>query len=1083
MKTAASLLFISAPLRLRISVSLYPSKSFLLARILPAASGLGTLLGIWYLAFGHSRPTKSLRFGCGFAALWFLVISLSSSAQTPEWIWHGDTNASTVYFRKAFRIPPQTWNSRLTVSADDRAEVFLNGVLIARCTDWRQPSRSEVTVRLHQGENVIAVKAENGPTLREGERPREPVQNPTAGSALINSRGLLVHLNVGGNLNFVSDASWLSSTNEEPNWSALTFNASHWSKVTSLGQHGIEPWGDVLFRAMATHPDSIKVPEGFKVELLRSAEPSEGSWICMTFDDKGRIIVSPQGEQRPLLRLTLTDATASDVKGDAPLFRSKTVDKTEPIEAPIRYAMGLLPAFESLYVNGLGPQGSGLYRLIDANKNDRYETNELHFLKKFEGGSEHGYHALALGPDKKIYILNGNGTKLPEGLSPKSPYRNYAEDALTGEREDDRDGTRAPNCYVLRTDSEGKEWELFAGGMRNAYDMDFNQDGELFTFDSDNEWHWGVPWYRPTRVIHLVSGGEAGWRDGTRMWHEDYSGAMPTTANVGLGSPTGVKFPRGTNFPESFRRALFIQDWSYGRIMAVHLTEAGATYTGKVEPFLEGAPLNVTSLSFGPDGAMYFITGGRGTQSGLYRVSYTGTKFEQNAPILSEGRAARETRRKLESLHGEASAADLNLIWQHLNSNDRAIRLAARVALEVVPRSAWKERALSEKDEETAFTALLALARVGSEDDQFALMRRLEAFPLSEIQYESRYLARLRVIQVSLARHDQRVLRNSPRLIKELQDEFPASPYERNGAVPPMSEVVNLELCRILLHIDPIMSVTKAVKLMSASKTREEQLYYIELLRNVKEGWTLADRERFFTWFLPANDQKPKGKNLEKYFADVKRRYVDGASYNGDLRGFRREAIATLTPEEKKQLEPLLAKPIVQAQLIPANARQFVRDWKTEDFLPELAQARKPDLARGRQAFVDAQCLTCHKFGNDGGSSGPELAGAASKYTDRDLLESIIEPSKVINEQYQDHTVFVKDGEVHTGRLVSDTDKEIVIETDRLSGAKEKIAKNKVESLRPAALSPMPQGLANVLTREEIFDLLAYLRSGTGDKR
>src|SRR5688572_10445104 len=347
------------------------------------------------------------------AALFTALLStLVSYCQTPEWIWHSDTNASTVYFRKSFRIPPQTWNSRLTVSADERAEIFLNGVLIARCTDWRQPSRSEVTVRLNQGENVIAVKAEN---------------KSTAGD----SRGLLVHLNVGGNLNFVSDSSWLSSTTEEPNWSALTFNAAHWGKVKSFGQHGVEPWGDVLFRATATHPDSIKVPEGFKVDLLRSAEPAVGSWICMTFDDKGRIIISPQGEQRPLLRMT--------VEGDK-------VANIEKIEAPIRYAMGLLQAFDSLYVNGIGPQGSGLYRLIDANKNDRYETNELHFLKRFQGGSEHGYHALALGPDKKIYILNGNGTKLPEGISPKSPYRNYAEDALTGERED-RKSTRLNSSH------------------------------------------------------------------------------------------------------------------------------------------------------------------------------------------------------------------------------------------------------------------------------------------------------------------------------------------------------------------------------------------------------------------------------------------------------------------------------------------------------------------------------------------------------------------------------------------------------------------------------------------------------------
>ena len=956
-----------------------------------------------------------------------------SLAQTPEWIWHGETNVSTVYFRKVFRIPPQTWNSRLTVAADDRAEIFLNGVLVARCTNWRHPSRSEVTVRLNQGENVIAVKAEN---------------RNTAGDA----RGLLVHLNVGGELNFVSDASWLSSTNEEANWSALNFNAAQWSKVTSLGQHGILPWGDVLFRTMATHPDSIHAPEGFKVELLRSADPAEGSWICMTFDAKGRIIVSPQGDNRRLLRFTL---------------QGEKVDRVETIEAPVVYAMGLLDAYDSLYVNGIGPNGSGLYRLIDANKNDRYETNELHFLKGFKGGSEHGYHALALGPDRKIYILNGNGTKLPMGISPRSPYRNYAEDALTGERGDELDGTKAPNCHVLRTDAEGKEWELFAGGMRNAYDMDFNEDGELFTFDSDNEWDWGVPWYRPTRVVHLVSGGEAGWRDGTRMWHEDYSGAMPTTAYVGIGSPTGVKFVRGKNFPEKFRRAVFIQDWSYGRIMAVHLHESGATYRGTVEPFLEGAPLNVTSMAFGPGGAMYFITGGRGTQSGLYRVSYTGpndptAQFQPSA----EGRAARELRRKLEALHSEASASDLPFISQHILGSDPAIRFAARVALEAVPVSHWKGRTAG-----SGLSELLALARVGSSGDQTAVLSGLRNYGMKSLSAPRR-MAKVRILQVSLSRHGSASQEHLEPLVKELEEWLPKADPD-----------LKREIMRVLLHVNSPAAVSRAMQFLEESPSREEQLFYVELLRNVKEGWTMANREKFFSWFLPSQNQPAKGKQLEKYFAAVKRSYVDGASYDRYLRDFRRQAIATLTPKERKHLEPLLDKPIAQAQLIPANARQLVRDWKMEDFLPDLGKPRKTDLARGRQAFVDAQCLTCHRFGNDGGVSGPELTGAGSKYTDRDLLESILEPSKIVSDQYQDHTVFVEDGEILTGRLVTDSDTEVVIEVDRVAGIREKVAKSKVQSMRPAALSPMPQGLASVLTREEVLDLIAYVRSGSSTAR
>src|SRR5688572_26763499 len=87
------------------------------------------------------------------------------TAQTPHWIWSG-TNASrsseqTVLFRKTFRTPPLIWNSRLTAAADDSAEIFLNGVSVGKCVGPQDPMRAEVTVRLNQGENVLAVRAAN----------------------------------------------------------------------------------------------------------------------------------------------------------------------------------------------------------------------------------------------------------------------------------------------------------------------------------------------------------------------------------------------------------------------------------------------------------------------------------------------------------------------------------------------------------------------------------------------------------------------------------------------------------------------------------------------------------------------------------------------------------------------------------------------------------------------------------------------------------------------------------------------------------------------------------------------------------
>ncbi len=885
--------------------------------------------------------------------------------------------------------------------------------------------RNELSVRLNQGENVIAVKGEN----RQG------------------PAGLLVHFNINGQTNILSDSSWLISTNEESGWSALAFNAAHWAHASVVAEHGTQPWGDVLFRATATAAETLKVTDGFRVELLRSAEPDEGSWICMAFDDRGRLIISPQGDQRPLLRLNLSGGQVANV---------------EKLGAPIHYAMGLLSAFDSLYVNGHGPNGTGLYRLIDENKNDQFETNEIHFLKAFKGESEHGYHALALGADKKIYVLNGNGTKLPDGISTNSPYRNYAEDSLSGGLgiDESQDGAKAPACHVLQTDTEGHEWKLWAGGMRNAYDMDFNEDGELFTFDSDMEWDWGTPWYRPTRVLHLVSGGEYGWRDGTRMWADYYPDSLSPVTYIGIGSPTGAKFGTRSNFPEKYRRAFYVADWSYGRILAVHLTGTNSTYTGRWESFVQGTPLNLTSLAFGPDGALYFITGGRGTQSGLYRVSYIGPQVGRDERRDESAASARKVRRALETFHTqEANAAQLTVLQSQLLSSDRWLQYAARVALENQDPSRWTPQKLAQ---DLNADELLPIIRLNGK----AANGEAIASRLLQRRGSQATLPNLRAVEVLLSRASLGE-QTRQQLAERLGRQFPARTSE-----------LNRELSRILLHLGSRSAVAKCLRLLQSAKTQEEQFHYVEQLRNVRDGWTLEDRQAYFSWFLKPRDPQAHPPEIIQYFKDVGRSYVDGAWFDRYLRDFQRQAAATLTFAERQALAPLLSAAVSPALNVPANNRRFVREWKMADFDVELLKGSAPDFARGRQALADAQCLTCHRFGNDGGIVGPELTGVGSKYSTRDILESILEPSKVLSDQYQNHTAGLKDGESISGRLVADSDKEIILETDRLSGTTEKIPREKVATLAPSKVSPMPEGLVNVMSKEEILDLIAYLRTG-----
>jgi putative heme-binding domain-containing protein len=988
----------------------------------------------------------------------FLAIAvlrtLSSQAQTPEWIWHPNNgqppaNGEVRFFRKTFVVRGELSKAVIAVAADNQATVWLNGEQAAGSDSHERAAYSDATSRLKPGENVLAIRAVNndGPA------------------------GVLVSLEITSATQrkqlVVTDTSWLTSATEEDGWRSVTVKTpADWVTAKSFGRVGSPPWGEPLKPAQATPAEGITVLPGFKIELLHSSQPNEGSWICMDVDQKGRLIISPQRDDQPLLRVTL-----------AP---SGQVQKIEPILAPVKQAMGLCYAHDSLYVNGHGPNGTGLYRLIDENRNDQFDANEVRFLKKFQGEGEHGYHAVVEGPDKMIYVMNGNHTKIPDGLSPDSPHRNYQEDLLLPRQWDAGGhavGILAPGGYIVRTDPDGKKWELILAGFRNSYDFDFNADGEIFTFDSDMEWDWGMPWYRPTRINHCISGSESGWRSGTGKWPDYYPDSLPAVVNIGIGSPTGVKFGTKSKFPEKYRNALYAMDWSYGRIIAVHLQPQGASYTGSYEAFVKGKPLNVSDLEFGADGAMYFITGGRGTQSGLYRVSHAGgsagARSTESQSIMSDERAAakaREQRRKLEAFHGKKDPKAIDFAWPYLSSPDRFIRYAARIAIEHQDVNLWKDRALAEKNPDAGLTALLALARCGGKETQNDLLGAMKNFPLSSLTEEQK-LAKLRVIGLSFIRQGRPSQEMTALAIEKL-----------NAVYPAPTEAMNRELSQLLIYLGAPDVISKTLALFDKAPTIEEQAHYIFHLRNLKSGWTMEQRKKYFEWFTKARvSGKPAlhSPALVQWFREVERDYSDGASYPKFLVNIRKDALATLTSAERTALQPVIEENLNTPPWKPTMERKFVKEWTVGDLerrLGEVASGR--DFRRGRNAFNDAQCILCHRFGNEGGSVGPELTGAFSKYSRRDILESLIEPSKVVSDQYQNSNIFKKDGDDVSGRIIDENAERIIVLPNMLAPETTvEVRTADIARREPSKVSAMPSGGLNNFTAEEILDLLAYLES------
>ena len=164
------------------------------------------------------------------------------------------------------------------------------------------------------------------------------------------------------------------------------------------------------------------------------------------------------------------------------------------------------------------------------------------------------------------------------------------------------------------------------------------------------------------------------------------------------------------------------------------------------------------------------------------------------------------------------------------------------------------------------------------------------------------------------------------------------------------------------------------------------------------------------------------------------------------------------------------------AQMKPEKA--FVRDWQMADFDPALEEVKtKRSFESGKAAFRDSGCIQCHRFSGEGGSVGPDLTGVSRRLSIRDVLESTVLPSKVISEPYAATQIETKDGELIVGHIEQEDGMTIVIRTNSLAPDNTVVQKADIKRRSLSKISNMPAGIINVLLREQVLDLLAYLIS------
>lgn len=986
---------------------------------------------------------------------------VETKTQTPNWIWDQEAQGDEeLFFRREFGVLEVPKKARLSVTCDNNCRVYVNGARVANDDSWESPTVVDIAKHLKLGRNVVAVHGWNdgGPAamaLRIAWRENE---NDVA---------------------VVTDSKWRCHGDDPDGWDAVDFDDSKWPAVRVLGELGQSglPWSGrhgatALGQRTNAYAPQIAIVD-WEVDSSDATQPPPmrlldiprelGSWVSLAADPQGRLYSSAQGGG--LYRIT-----PAKQLGDA------TSIERVPVE--LGGAHGMLWFRNCLYAVVNGGQ-DGFYRLTDTDGDDMLDHVEL--LRALDGSGEHGPHSVVVAPDgENLLVLCGNMTKLTELASSRVPT-NWQEERVVPRLEDARGfwgGYSPPGGCLYQVDPDGKRWELICCGFRNPFDLVVLPNGQVVVYDADMEWDMGLPWYRPTRYLAGQSGVDYGWRKGSAKWATDYPEAPPALQDIGPGSPTGMAYVPGA------KGGIIGLDWTFGT----------AYFEGK--PWNYGAPFPVADITFSKrtDGGVFVVTGGRGLPSRLLRLIPGRASGEYELGDQEAQRVAKwgsavawpatEVRTAQQILDAGAVGSD-RLAFRGKQPAPKPDWVTARIALERLSSDRIRATVLAVDAAlpDRAFAGLLALSRQGSAADLQPILDALGQFSFAPLNHSQR-IAWLRIHAVALLRQGPVSDAQRAAVAARLLPLFPAN-----------NERQDQDLCELLAYVDAPGLLAKAVPLLTPLKPSEPpawaelatrnasyggvidkmmanmtpmgQLAIANALRMVDHDWTIEQRRTQFTFLGEA-----RGRS-------------GGASYDGYVLKLIDLAWQTCSEDEKRALEFLVGR-------VRAPKKQFAskppkgpgKNWQMSD-IAELVDGGFDGrrVKSGRNLFHAVGCASCHYFKGAGGFGGPDLTSLKNKFRAEDLLEAMIDPNKVISDQYSGQVLTKKDGTALFGVVHKtwDGDMEVYEVIPAVADAKPvRIPIEEVAQVAPSPQSPMPAGLLNRLSADEIRDLVAFLLGAKG---
>ncbi|MCC7374557.1 MAG: PmoA family protein [Verrucomicrobiales bacterium] len=810
------------------------------------------------------------------------------------------------------------------------------------------------------------------------------------------------------------------------------------------------------------------VPPGFEVTIF-AREPLVRQPCSMAFDARGRLCIGMGPQYRNPKPDTPGDSVVWILDNDG----DGQADATREFATGFNAIQGLAWRGRDLWV----ANAPDLTLVRDLDGDD--VADEYVRLYTDLGNLEHGLHGLTWAPDGRLYMSKGNskGLNQPGRYAPKA-FRDLwgitAPDGtpdlpgpVVSRREDYRRAYHDPEDDwglqggVLRCDSEGGNLEIVCRGTRNPWDITF--DSGFNWLGTDNDQTTG------DRVFMPFVGAHFGWNHPwSAHWSDEpHAPTAPVSGPLFEGSGTGIVFADSEAFPASHRGVFLINDWLGKTTYLWRPRWDGALLrpAGNWEPFVQGgtALYRPTDLEFGPNGALWVLGWSRGygaeyqdgklsNEGRIFRVAWRGPGANESSATK---RAVRPTRPMEDWEVGELLAEfDSPVAARRVDAQVELLRRGS--AIRGAMRRELGQPASPSRETWAAWT----LGRLDLND------RTVDAELEALVGSAARTLnAQIQAVRVLGYRARERARGRS------------------ETATPPAALLAGLRNPEARVRFEAVQALREARS--------------IQALPAIKD---LASREPDATTF---------------YAAWQALRWIASAaelreSLGDERAGVRRAALLSLLEDHRLEVPEIRklamdpdaavrelaelwlnknatasAPPLVRGRSLAVAsglddgrrgrpAQTNITDAPPVGIDDVLARLDGADPGRGEWLFFHSRgagCVRCHRLENRGNVFGPDLATVGDRATARHIVESMLNPSAVITEGFNQHTVETADGEL-AGVLLEESGLSVTL--GLASGVRQVIAKSTMTGRRVDKVSAMP-AFDRALTAAEAADLAAYL--------